>query len=262
MPVLASKRLKRGLQMTKHIAGTEVKTVLRKGGRRPGSSRSKQAKKEAKEPLCPIEQHARIEWAIRLLKAGMRTALVTVATRLRSSRVRKLHRALFQREAQCGMLPFGYSLLSTRRAVSEASLAMHFYLEMVGPKALDPTADGAPDLECLLDILPLYERLVPELELGPVALFDISALWILANNLKYSIIKLHKCSCGMHFLWSEQQRVHPKCPACGEPVSEEAAASVAARRVNNRRQKTGATIAKRAADVQHVRIALPEPTVG
>ncbi|KAA0574692.1 hypothetical protein FZ983_27640 [Azospirillum sp. B21] len=225
-------------------------------GRRAGRS-PKGPKGEAKEPLCPLDQHERIEWAIRLLRAGMRTAIVTAATRLRSSRVRKLHRALFNREAQCGMLPFAYSLLSTHRAIEEASLAIGLYLDMAGPAALDPLAEKSPCLSSLLDILPIYERLVPELEIGPVALFDINGLWILANNLKYGSIKLHRCNCGMEFVWSEQQRVHPQCPVCSAPVSPEAAFSVASRRVRHR-SKGSAILAQRAEDLQHVRVASPK----
>mgnify|MGYP001405699689 CR=1 FL=1 len=184
-----------------------------------------------------IDKHRDEALAIELLQAGFRTNIVTKVSNLANSKVRKLFRAIYQRQAQGGALPQGYTLLNSRAAVKDCSIAMALYADMGGSRVFDRNANDVPDVKVLRESHPLYEHVVKTLGISKTPALDLNRAWQVALNLKSGEIRLHRCDnqrCGRLFLWAVSQRILPCCPWCDTPANERIATQIRLRKADRR----------------------------
>lgn len=161
--------------------------------------------------MVDIVRHQKVERAIQLLEAGLRSPIVVIDTALPETAVRDLARQVNDnRRASSGPLPSPPYIASSRVALIEASLWAMIYLRISGRRILYEV-----DMNSLLESSRIYRSLrtaLPERREEPL---DINHLWVLARALRSDEAWLRRCKrCSVQYLLFPEPRTPAGCPLC------------------------------------------------
>ncbi|MBK5941408.1 FlhC family transcriptional regulator [Halochromatium roseum] len=159
-----------------------------------------------------LQQLARTQQAVALLRCGMRTTLVQRITGLRAALVRELHREIHADKPKSGQLPSTHAVLDSVLSQASASLFIALYRALGGAET-----ERQIQLEALLQAHRLYleqqERVAAGGRLGPA--IDINAAWVLARDLTTGLALRRFCrQCRIHYLAADFSRTALQCPIC------------------------------------------------
>jgi len=161
--------------------------------------------------MVDIARHQKVNRAIHLLEAGLRSPVVVIDTALSETAVRDLARQVNNnRRASSGPLPSPAYIASTRVALIEASLWAMIYLRISGENILYEV-----DMDGLLESSRIYRSLrttLPERREEPI---DINHLWVLARALRSDEAWLRRCNrCNVQHLIFPVPLTPSGCPLC------------------------------------------------
>lgn len=159
-----------------------------------------------------LQQFARTEQAIDLLKRGLRTSLVQQISGLSAPIVRALHHEIHGSKPKPGQRPTMSGLLRSTKRQASASLFVALYRTLGGQRTAQQI-----ELEALLQAHRLYrehaERFASPDQLG--APLDINAAWVIAQALTTGALTLQACHhCQVDFVVCDFSRIALQCPVC------------------------------------------------
>ena len=153
-----------------------------------------------------LDDLARMELAVALLRRQARVSIAHHETGVPRPKLRALHWELHGRGASCGQLPaIGGATIQTRAQQVHAGLFAALYGRYAGPGLHRQLA-----IRAVIAAYDLYRLMAL-----PEALLDFNGAWVIARDLRVGTSEWRHCApCELHYLVSSASRLAPTCPFC------------------------------------------------